>query len=87
MASDPKMGTRSGIEPEVFACRASTLGAQSVDEGNRTLIARVKNESTCHCTTSTKMTGELTESEMTSALARSGQSLLRLSAQWARDEL
>ncbi len=41
---------------------ASTANcASSVDEGNRTLVARVKNGSTCRCTTSTEMTGELTE--------------------------
>ena len=77
----------SGIEPEFLRVGLLRVGAQSVDEGNRTLIARVKNESTGRCTTSTKKTGELSESEMTSAFARSGQSLLLLAEQWARSSL
>src|SRR5690242_14937845 len=30
------------------------VGAQSVDEGNRTLVPRVKDAGTCRCTTSTE---------------------------------
>jgi hypothetical protein len=45
-----------GVEPKILRVGLLRVGAQSVDAGNRTLIARVKNEGTCRCTTSTEVT-------------------------------